>query len=169
MGLTLKNISGGGGRLILKNLSGGLGRMTSYLNQPVVGVSDADAQAVITAIESTGVTLTTTEKNACNQLVVDLKGYGIWTKMKALYGFLGGTAGAHKWNWKDPRDLDAAFRLVFNGGWTHSSTGATPNGTNGYADTFLTPSTSLLLNSSHISYCTIYPITHSQRILKKEN
>jgi hypothetical protein len=25
---------------------------------------------------------------------------------------------------------------VFNGGWTHSSTGALPNGTNGYADTF---------------------------------
>lgn len=45
-----------------------------------------------------------------------------------------------KYNLKDPRDLDAAFRLVFNGGWTHSSNGATPNGTNGYADTKLVPS-----------------------------
>jgi hypothetical protein len=44
-------------------------------------------------------------------------------------------ASQFKFNLKDPRDLDAAFRLVFNGGWTHSSTGATPNGTNGYADT----------------------------------
>ena len=44
-------------------------------------------------------------------------------------------ASQFKYNLKDPRDLDAAFRLVFNGGWTHSSTGATPNGTNGYADT----------------------------------
>jgi hypothetical protein len=30
---------------------------------------------------------------------------------------------------------------VFNGGWTHSSTGALPNGTNGYADTFFNIST----------------------------
>jgi hypothetical protein len=55
--------------------------------------------------------------------------------MKALYPFVGGTAAQHKFNLKDPRDLDAAFRLVFNGGWTHSSNGALPNGTNAYADT----------------------------------
>lgn len=111
--------------------------MGVYLKAYVVGPTyDPDAQAVIAAIESTGVTLTTTEKDACNQLIVDLKGYGIWTKMKAVYGFLGGTAGAHKWNWKDPRDLDAAYRLVFNGGWTHSAQGVQPNGTNGYANTF---------------------------------
>ena len=48
---------------------------------------------------------------------------------------VGGTATSHKFNLKDPRDLDAAYRLVFNGGWVHSSTGALPNGTTGYADT----------------------------------
>lgn len=42
---------------------------------------------------------------------------------------------------KDPRDLDAAYRLTFNGGWTHSSTGALPNGTNAYANTNLIPNT----------------------------
>jgi hypothetical protein len=56
-----------------------------------------------------------------------------------------------KYNLINPVDSDAAFRLVFNGGWTHSSTGATPNGTNGYADTKLND-TSLTPNSSHISY-----------------
>lgn len=114
--------------------------------------TDADAQAVITAIESTGVTLTATQKTACNTLVTDLKGYGIWTKMKAVYGFLGGTAGAHKWNWKNPADTNAAFRLVFSGGWTHSANGALPNGTNAYANTFLAPSSQLSLNSASISY-----------------
>ena len=44
-------------------------------------------------------------------------------------------ASQFKYNLKDPRDLDAAFRLVFNGGWTFSTTGALPNGTNGFADT----------------------------------
>jgi hypothetical protein len=104
---------------------------------------DADAQAFITAAGITD----TTQKSAINTLVVNLKAYGIWTKMKAIYPLVGGTSSTHKWNLKDPRDLDAAFRLVFNGGWTHSSTGATPNGTNAYADTKFIPSTNTALNS----------------------
>jgi hypothetical protein len=90
--------------------------------------------------------------NAVNQLVLDLKAASIWTKMKAIYPMVGGTAALHKWNLKDPRDLDAAFRLVFLGGWTHSSNGATPNGVNARADTFLVPNTSLSQNSTHVSY-----------------
>ncbi len=109
--------------------------------------TDPDAQAFITAAAITD----PTQQAAINTLVVDLKGYNIWTKMKALYPFVGGTASTHKFNLKDPRDLNAAFRLVFNGGWTHSSTGATPNGTNGYADTFLIPNTSLANSSGHLS------------------
>jgi hypothetical protein len=61
-------------------------------------------------------------------------------------------ASQFKYNLKDPRDLDAAFRLVFNGGWTHSSTGATPNGTNAFADTKLNENTIMTLNSTHLSY-----------------
>ena len=56
-----------------------------------------------------------------------------------------------KYNLVNPVDSDAAFRLVFNGGWTHSANGATPNGTNGYADTFFNPNTQLSLTNSHIS------------------
>jgi len=109
---------------------------------------DPDAQAFITAAGITNPTQIT----AINTLVVSLKANGIWTKMKALYPFVGGTASSHKFNLKNPLDTDAAFRLVFNGGWTHSSNGATPNGTNAYADTKLIPNTSLSLNSTHISF-----------------
>ncbi len=101
--------------------------------------TDADAQAFITAASITD----PTQQSAINQLVVDLKGYSIWTKMKAIYPFCGSTASQHKWNLKDPRDLDVAFRLVFSGGWTHSSTGALPNGTNAIADTKLNASSNL--------------------------
>lgn len=97
---------------------------------------DTDALAFITAASITD----TTQKNAVNQLVLDLKTASIWTKMKAIYPFVGGTASSHKFNLKDPRDLDIAYRLVFSGGWTHSATGALPNGTTGYADSKLTPS-----------------------------
>ena len=62
-------------------------------------------------------------------------------------------ASQFKYNLKDPRNLDAAFRQVFNGGWTYSKQGATPNGTNGYSDTKLVPSSVLQLNSvSHSVY-----------------
>ena len=119
------------------------------INPYAFGVAfDPDAQAFFTASGLTGAT----ELNAVNQLVLDLKGYGIWAKMKAIYPFVGGTAALHKWNLKDPQDTNAAFRLVFNGGWTHSSTGAKPNGTNSYADSFLLPATTLTLNSAHLSY-----------------
>lgn len=110
---------------------------------------DTDALAFITAASITD----NTQKTAINTLVTDLKNANIWTKMKALYPFVGGSAASHKWNLKDPRDLDAAFRLTFTGGWTHSNTGALPNGTNAYANTFLSPLTSLSLFNSHLSYC----------------
>jgi hypothetical protein len=111
------------------------------------GGTDADAQAFITAAAITDVT----QQSAINTLVVDLKAYGVWTKMRAIYPFVGGTATTHKWNLKDPRDLDAAFRLVFSGGWTHGSTGATPNGTNGYANTYFAANT-LSSSSAHLSF-----------------
>ena len=95
---------------------------------------DADALAFITAASITD----NTQKTAVNTLITDLKAYNIWTKMKAIYPFVGGTASSHKFNLKDPRDLDAAFRLEFFGGWTHSITGSKPNGTTGYANTFYT-------------------------------
>jgi hypothetical protein len=118
------------------------------INPYVFGAAfDPDAQAFFTASGLTGAT----ELNAVNQLVLDMKSYGIWSKMKAIYPFVGGTAALHKWNLKDPQDTNAAFRLVFNGGWTHSATGALPNGTNAYANSFLSTS-AISLNSVHISY-----------------
>lgn len=115
----------------------------------IVGTSlDADASAFITAAAITDAT----QQSAIDTLVTGLKTDGIWTKMKAIYPFVGGTATSHKFNLKDPRDLDAAFRLAFSGGWTHSSNGALPNGTNAFADTKLNPLSTLTLYSNHISY-----------------
>ena len=110
------------------------------------GGTDADAQAFITATGISG-----TNATATNQLVVDLKAANIWTKMKCVYPLVGGSATSHKFNLKDPRDLDAAYRLTFFGGGTFSANGYQPNGTNAYADTFLIPNTALTLNNSHFS------------------
>lgn len=109
---------------------------------------DPDANAFIAAAGLTDAN----QKNSINQLVVDLKEYGLWTKMKAIYPFVGGTAETHRWNLKDPRAENAAFYLQFFGGWTHASTGATPNGTTGYGDTKLAASAELSLTNSHLSF-----------------
>jgi hypothetical protein len=92
---------------------------------------DADTIAFLNA---SGIT-DTTIASALDKLVVDLKAASLWTKFYALYPFVGGSASTHKWNLKDPRDLNAAYRLVFTGSWTHSSTGARPDGSSAYADT----------------------------------
>lgn len=108
---------------------------------------DPDAQAFITAAGITN----PTQQSAINTLVIEMKIYGLWTKMKAIYPFIGGTSTAHKFNLKNPLDTNAAFRIVFSGGWTHSSGGALPNGVNAIADTYLNENTILTLNNEHIS------------------
>ena len=111
-----------------------------------MGKGLSDAQKFILAAGITDAT----QKSAINTLVDDLKSYGIWTKLKAIYPMVGGTATTHKYNLKDPRDLNIAYRLEFNGGWTHNTTGAQANGTTGFANTFFSIS-NLLQNNSHIS------------------
>lgn len=84
---------------------------------------------------ATGIT-DTTILNALNTFDTGLISNGLDTKMKALYPMVGGTATTHKFNFMDARDLNTAFRIQFNGGWVHSSTGAKGNGTNTYMNTF---------------------------------
>lgn len=112
------------------------------------GISiDPDAQAFLNAAGITDATISA----AINTLVIQLKSIGVWAKLKAVYPFVGGTATTHKFNLKNPIDSNAAFRLIFSGGWTHSANGALPNGTNAYADTFFSPNTSLTTSSAHFS------------------
>ena len=128
-----------------------------YLVQPSGPAYGTLTTAWIAATGETDLTIL----GALNTLETDLTTYGLTSKMKALYPFVGGTAGKHKFNFMDARDLDAAFRLVFNGGWTHSSTGALPNGTNGYADSKLSPSSILTSNNHHLCF---YSLTQNSSV-----
>ena len=69
---------------------------------------DLDAQAFIDAVG----TLTTAEEVVVDNLVKGFKYNGTWSKHKAIYPMIGGTASAHKFNLKDPRDLDVWFRIT---------------------------------------------------------
>jgi len=102
-------------------------------------------------IAATGIT-DATQKAATLKLVKDLKSTGAWNKLKAIYPMVGGTSQAHKFNLKDPRDLDVAFRLNFSTGWTHSVTGAKPNGVSAYAETMLNAASLNLYSNCALGY-----------------
>ena len=105
---------------------------------------DTDAQAFITAAAITN----PTQQTAINTLVIDLKGYNIWTKMKALYPMVGGTATSNSYNLKNT----AQYQITWSGGVTHSSTGAKFGGVNGFGNTNLNGLSVLTQDSTHLSF-----------------
>jgi len=108
---------------------------------------DADAQAFFDRVTTAGGTLSATEQTAVNKLVLDLKGYSIWAKMKAIYPMVGASSAACAQNLKS-----SSFTGTFTSGWTFASTGATGNGTSAYMNTGINANTELNVNSAHISY-----------------
>jgi hypothetical protein len=109
---------------------------------------DADWLAYYNRVIAAGGSLTTTEQNATKTLVADLKSYGIWSAMKAIYPMVGASAAACAQNLKS-----SSFTGSFTStGWTFASTGVTPNGTSAFMNTGLNPSTQLTINNSHASY-----------------
>jgi hypothetical protein len=78
----------------------------------------------------------------------------LWTKTKAIYPFVGGSATSNSYNLKNT----AQYQLSFSGGGTWNPNGYT-GGVNGYANTGLNPNTAFSTNDSfHIS---IYSRTNS--------
>ena len=107
-----------------------------------IGQIDADAQAFFDRVTTAGGSLSLTEKQAVNQLVLDLKANSLWTPMKAIYPMVGASAAACAQNLKS-----SSFTGVFNGAWSYASTGITGNGTNTFMDTLITPNTVMNFNS----------------------
>ena len=65
---------------------------------------------------------------------------------------IGGTSYKHKFNLINPIDDNLAYRLIFSGTVTHNSNGVQSNGTTGYINTNLVPSTELTQYNTHISF-----------------
>jgi hypothetical protein len=112
---------------------------------------DSDSSKIIEAVRSTGVVITEAMRLYVDYIVSNMKAIGTWQLSSAVYGFVGGTSASHKWNWKDLRDVDAAFRLTFFNSPTHNSSGVLFNGTNQYANTFLNPTTVLANPKTSVS------------------
>jgi len=95
---------------------------------------DSDAAAYFTAASITDVT----EKNAVNQLVLDLKGTGsttnnnnIWASMQAIYPVSPTSLSAAAFNLKNT----SLYEITWFNSPSHATTGITGNGTTQYGDT----------------------------------
>jgi hypothetical protein len=91
--------------------------------------TDPDALAFFNRVTAAGGTLTITEQNAVNQLVLSMKANSLWTLMKVIYPFVGSSAAACSQNL-----VSSNFTGTFVSGWNFSTTGVISTGT-GYLNT----------------------------------
>jgi hypothetical protein len=106
------------------------GVISSFIEGIVGTTTDVDAQAFFDRVTAAGGTLTTTEKDAVNVLVLSLKTNSLWTLMKVIYPMVGASAAACAQNLKS-----SSFTGTFTSGWTFASAGVTPNGTSAFFNT----------------------------------
>lgn len=96
-----------------------------------------------------------TQQEAIRYLVKQLVDNELINKFNFIYPFVGGDATRHSYNLINP----SLYQLTFFGGWTHSTSGATPNGTNTYATTGFIPTNISGTDNAHFSY---YSRTNAQ-------
>jgi hypothetical protein len=115
------------------------------------GGGQVDTSALGRFIAATEITDATLKVNL-DSLITRARNHGWWDLCKVIYPFAGGTQTSCKYNLKDPRDADDAFRLNFLGDtWTYTNVVANP-GMSGYGNTYFNPSARLPdPNSCHLS------------------
>lgn len=129
---------------------------------------DTDAYEFLEAAQITD----TATRTGINNFVKNLKNYSLWNKISGLYPLVGGTMYSEKFNLKDPRDADDAYRLNFNTGSGYfngsvyyktffNDNGVIFWGSGDYADTFINAKTNLPDFSAHLAYLSLEesPIT----------
>lgn len=96
----------------------------------------------------------TTEKDAVNQLVLDMKGIGstpsgtdLWTDAAAFYPISPTSLSAAAYNLRDT----TSFNMTWANSPTHASTGVTFNGSTQYGDTGFNPNVETLANDYDIT------------------
>jgi len=125
----------------------------AYRQQVVSGPSlDPDAATYLAAITTAGGTYTPTQQTAVNNLFVALKsggtGTSFYSRLVGMYPMVGGTGASNAINAKSP----GTYNLTLFGGWTHTSSGMTANGSNSYANTGISIDSVVQFPDAHFSF-----------------
>ena len=104
--------------------------------------TDSDAAKFIQATGISG-----SNAVAINGLVVDLKTYNLWNKMKAVYPLVGATSSSTSYNLIDT----GSYQVVWSGSITFNSNGVKGNGSTGVGNTRLSASVLTTTGSMHLS------------------
>lgn len=110
------------------------------------GGTNPDATAFFNRVTAAGGSLTITEQNAINTLVNSLQAANIWTKLLCIYPMVGASSASCSINLKS-----SSYTGTFVGGWTFSSNGAKPNGTDAYMETNFSFKFNTLDHNNHFS------------------
>jgi len=120
-----------------------MGRRLIYIRPQVSGYLPLTTAWIATTGETD-----TTIINALNTFEASMIANGMSSDFIAFYPMVGGNSTKHSYNFMNT----ALYNLSFTGFWTHSATGALPNGTNAYANTGINASTVLTQNNSHLGF-----------------
>lgn len=115
---------------------------------PTQPLGSAEAISYLNRVVTSGGTVSSTASGATITMFNSLFSNNLWDKISAFYPVLGGVAASHSINAKSS---GGTYDLIFNGGWTHTSNGMQPNGTNGYANTSLVPNSVFGTGTTHLS------------------
>jgi hypothetical protein len=121
----------------------------AFVKQAAAGGIDPDAQAFITAAGISG-----SNADAINTLVLDLKAYGLWTKMYVIYPLIGASDTSQKLNLLNPNTYTGSFKA--SGGGASSITfynqGFVKLATGDYMDSgFIDNNTNWSYTNAHMS------------------
>jgi hypothetical protein len=101
------------------------------------GGLDPDATTYLNAVVAAGGTVDSTISAAVNTLFVDLKTNGLYSKLKVLYPFIGGSSGSNAINAVDVGNFDIIWNNV--GDLSFGISGVTTSSGSGYGDTQYNP------------------------------
>ena len=113
----------------------------------IIPSGTTQAQTYLSQVVASGGTVNSAQSAATITLFTSLVSNNLWDKLYAFYPTLGGVAASHRIN---GRSSTGQYNLTYYGGWTHTSSGMQPNGTNGYADTSFIPNTVLGTSASSL-------------------
>jgi hypothetical protein len=140
------------------NYSSGISGQGTYLleNNPSCQlVPDVDANAYLEDVIAAGGTTNPTINNAVNTLFEELKTAGLYSKMIAMYPFVGSTASSHSIN----ATLNKTFDITWFGGMTHGISGSTSDGINGYGNPVISGNDYLNVEQSAFGIYVVSPDT----------